>query len=135
MVFGTGAAQSTDPKSQLRPRLVKLFQLSPSVVQPAAPSSEKLAILVGAFWSMLVAQPVSSLPETVLLSMRRQALPWSELRHRPPPTTLTMTSPVSRSATTPEQPPGQAALEPALFTRSSNGPEISVHVSAGRTDA
>ena len=34
MVVGTGALQSTDLKSQLRPRLVKLFQLSPSTVQP-----------------------------------------------------------------------------------------------------
>ena len=42
VVFGTRAAQSTEPKSQLRPRLVKPFHLSPSAVQPAEPSSEKL---------------------------------------------------------------------------------------------
>src|ERR1035441_3987457 len=105
MVLGTGAAQSTDPKSQLRPRLVKPFQLSPFAVQPANPSREKLAIPVGSFWSTLVAQPVSSLPEMLLSSIRRQDLHLSELRHRPQPTTLIVTSPLNRFATTPEQPP------------------------------
>src|SRR5439155_10402014 len=110
MVFGTGAAHSTEPKSQLRPRFVKRFQLIPSLVQPAEPSSEKLAIRSGAFWSTLVAQPVSSRPEMVLPSIRCQVSPLSELRHNPKPTTLMVTSPLARFTTTPEQPPGQAGL-------------------------
>src|SRR5262245_3299557 len=130
MVWGTGATQSTEPKSQLRPSVVKDFQWVPSAVQPAAPSNEKLAIRVGAFGSALVAQPVSSLPEMVLPSVRCQFLPWSELRHRPRPTTLIVTSPLVRLTTTPEQPPGQAGLAPLLVKRSSNGLEMSVHRSA-----
>jgi hypothetical protein len=135
MVLGTSAAQSTEPKSQLRPRLVKRRQVRPSVVQPAEPPREKLAILVGPFWSTLVAQPVSSLPDTQSSSIRRQVLPWSGLRHRPPPTTLTVASPLSRFTTTPEQPPGQTSAAPLLVRRASNGLETSVHVSAAWIDA
>src|SRR6185369_6784477 len=127
IVFGIGADQSTAPKSQLRPRVVKLFHLIPSVVQPAEPSREKLAIRAGAFWSTLVAQPVSSRPEMVSSSIRCQFLPLSELRHRPRPTTLIVTSPFVRFTTTPEQPPGQAGLAPLLVNRSSKGLEMSVH--------
>src|SRR6185295_3668316 len=134
MVLGTGAAQSTEPKSQLRPRSVKRFQWIPSVVQPAEPSREKLAMRPGASGSMLVAQPVSSRPETLLSSTRRQLLPLSELRHRPRPTTLMVTSPLVRFTTTPEQPPGQGDLAPLLVKRSSNGLEISVHPSAASAE-
>src|SRR5581483_564544 len=130
MVVIAGAFQSTEPKSQLRPRLLKLFQLSPSAVQPADPSKEKLAILVGEFWSALVAHPVSSLPEMWSPSMRCQVLPWSELHQRPQPTTLIVTFPLSRFATTPEQPPGQGCFDPLLVNRSSNELETSVHWSA-----
>src|SRR5258707_11089141 len=49
MVCGAGDAQSTDPKSQFRPLLAKLFQLVPLVVQPAKPSKEKLAMRLGSF--------------------------------------------------------------------------------------
>src|SRR6185503_14081649 len=135
MVLGTGADQSTDPKSQLRPRSVKRLQWIPSVVHPAEPSREKLAIRPGAFWSMLVAQPVSSRPEMVSSSIRCQFLPLSALRHRPRPTTLMVTSPFVRFTTTPEQPPGHGGgLAPLLVKRSSNGLEISVHRSAALTE-
>src|SRR5213593_4833994 len=134
MVLGTGAAQSTEPKSQLRPRLVKPFHLTPSVVQPADPSREKLAMRVEAFWSTLVAHPVSSRPEMVLSSIRCQVLPLSELRHRPRPTSLIVTSPFARFTTTPEQPPGQAAVAPLLVKRSSHGLEMSVQLSAAWTE-
>src|SRR5437773_11261627 len=130
IVFGTGAAQSTEPKSQLRPSVVKLFHLIPSAVQPAEPSSEKLAVRPGAFWSTLVAQPVSSRPEIVSPSIRCQFLPLSELRHRPRPTTLIVTSPFVRFTTTPEQPPGQAGFAPLLVNRSTRELEISAHLSA-----
>src|SRR5262245_2330687 len=132
MVLGTGAAQSTEPKSQLRPKVVKRIQCSPSVIQPAVPSREKLAIRVGAFWSTLVAQPVSSLPEIASSSIRCQFPPLSELRQRPSPTTLIVTSPLARFTTTPEQPPGQAGLAPLLVKRSNNLLETSVHLSAAR---
>src|SRR5215475_8738660 len=49
IVLGEGVAQSTEPKSQFRPLLVKLFQLVPSEVQPARPSREKLAMRFGSF--------------------------------------------------------------------------------------
>src|SRR5262249_9719734 len=106
-----------------------------SVVQPAEPSREKLAIHVGAFWSTLVAQPVSSRPEMVLLSICSQFLPLSELRHNPSPTILMVTSPFVRFTTTPEQPPGQTALAPLFVNRSSKGVEMSVHISAARDGA
>src|SRR4051812_5041647 len=110
MVFGTGVPQSTEPKSQFRPRLVKLFQCRPSDVQPAEPSRENLARRVGAFWSALVVQPVSSRPEILFSSIRCQVLPLSGLRHKPRPTTLMVTCPLVRLATTPEQPPGHSAF-------------------------
>src|SRR5205809_5945894 len=119
IVVGTGADQSTEPKSQLRPRVVKLSHFVPSVVQPANPSREKLASREGAFWSALVAQPVSSRPEMLLSSICCQFLPLSELRHSPSPTTLIVTSPFVRFTTTPEQPPGQGALAPLFVNRSS----------------
>jgi hypothetical protein len=127
IVFGIGAAQSTEPKSQLRPRVVKLFHWIASIIQPAEPSREKLAIRAGALWSTLVAQPVSSRPEMVLSSIRCQFLPLSELRQRPRPTTLIVTSPFVRFTTAPEQPPGQAGLAPLLVNRSIKGLEMSVH--------
>src|SRR5262245_21288612 len=130
IVFGAAVAQSIDPKSQFRPLLVKLFQSTPLVVQPAKPSSEKLAMRLGSFWSTVVAQPVSSRPETVLLSMRCQCAPWSELRHRPWPTTLMTTSPLRRLTTTPEQPPGQTSLTPLFVRPASIAEEVSVHCSA-----
>jgi hypothetical protein len=135
MIFGAGAVQSTDPKSQLRPRPVNGFQLRPSVVQPADPSREKLAILLGALWSTLLAQPVSSRPEMVPWSTRRQVFPWSELRQRPQPTALIVTSPVSRFTITPEKPPGHASLAPLLVKRSSSELEISVHAPAAWIEA
>src|SRR5947209_2473048 len=130
MVFGTGAAQSTEPKSQLRPRLVNRFQTVPSRVQPAEPSREKLASRAGEFWSTVVAQPVSSRPEMTLLSTCCQTLLLSERRQSPKPTTLMVTSPLARFTTTPEQPPGHAALAPLLVNRCNKGLEISVHDSA-----
>src|SRR6185503_14356091 len=97
------------------------------------PSREKLAIRFGAFWSPLVAQPVSSRPETVSPSSRCQSLPWLELRHRPRPTSLMVTFPLVRLTTTPEQPPGQAGFAPLFVKRASNVLETSVHVSDART--
>ena len=135
MVCGAAADQSTDPKSQLRPLSVKLCHFLPSVVNPARPSSEKLAIRWGSFWSTLVAQPVSSRPETVPPSMRCHVAPRSAMRHRPPPTTLTTTEPVTRSATTPEQPPGHASFSPWLLSFSIKGVEISVQVSTAGAPA
>src|SRR5947207_7831793 len=130
MVLGTGADQSTEPKSQLRPSVLKRFHWVPSVVQPAVPSREKLAIRPGEFWSALVAQPVSSRPEIASPSIRCQFFPRSELRQRPRPTTLMVTSALVRFTTTPEQPPGQGAFAPLLVNRSSNELEMSVQVSA-----
>src|SRR5256885_15125792 len=49
MVRGEGVAQSTEPKSQFLPLFVKLFQLVPSIVQPANPSNEKLVMRLGSF--------------------------------------------------------------------------------------
>src|SRR5207244_8928438 len=98
------------------------------------PSREKLASRAGALWSTLVAQPVSSRPEMVSSSIRCQFLPLSELRHRPRPTTLMVTSPFVRFTTTPEQPPGQAGLAPLLVKRSIKELEMSVHRSAARAE-
>src|ERR1043166_847517 len=130
IVFGIGVAQSTEPKSQLRPRVVKRFQAMPAAGQPADASREKLAIRPGAFWSTVVAQPVSSRPEIVSPSIRRHVPALSELRHRPSPTSLMVTSPLVRLTTTPEQPPGQGAFAPLFVKRSSNELEMSVHPSA-----
>src|ERR1051325_10282937 len=88
----------------------------------------------GAFWSRLVAQPVSSRPEMLSPSTRCQWAPWSELRHRPSPTTLMVTCPFVRFATTPEQPPGQAGLTPLFVKRSSKELETSVHPSAAQAE-
>src|SRR6185503_14158424 len=60
--------------------------------------------------------------------------PLSELRHRPRPTTLMVTSPFVRFTTTPEHPPGHGGLAPLLVKRSSNGLEISVHRSAASAE-
>src|SRR5262245_29963772 len=130
MVEGSEADQSTEPKSQFRPRSANLFQDEPSAVQPAEPSKEKLASRLGAFWSTVVAQPVSSRPVTVWASIRRQDLPLSALRQSPAPTTFTVTSPLVRLTATPEQPPGHANWAPLLVSRSSSGSEMAVHVSA-----
>src|SRR3954468_8848001 len=67
-------------------------------------------------------------------SMRFQLFPWSELRQKPSPTTLMVTSALVRFATTPEQPPGQGSFAPLLVSRSSNELEMSVQVSAAWAD-